>query len=105
MKDGLRKILSDFQKKSFWSEFQFRGLQNSSFSGFKTTWLIVILNVQGRASITGHISSGFVENELFSLERQSVLFVSLDGSFGFLRPLTEKVLYRFCCSFSLFIVR
>ncbi|VDO27770.1 unnamed protein product [Onchocerca flexuosa] len=44
--------------------------------------------------VKGHISSGFVENELFSLERQSVLFASLDGSFGYLRPLTEKVFRR-----------
>uniref|UniRef100_A0A158Q7F8 CPSF_A domain-containing protein n=1 Tax=Elaeophora elaphi TaxID=1147741 RepID=A0A158Q7F8_9BILA len=44
--------------------------------------------------VKGHISSGFVENEIFSLERQSLLFASLDGSFGYLRPLTEKVFRR-----------
>ncbi|KAM3728993.1 putative cleavage and polyadenylation specificity factor subunit [Dirofilaria immitis] len=44
--------------------------------------------------VKGHVSSGFVENELFSLERQTVLFASLDGSFGYLRPLTEKVFRR-----------
>ncbi|VDK82154.1 unnamed protein product [Litomosoides sigmodontis] len=40
--------------------------------------------------VKGHVSSGFVENELFSLERQTVLFASLDGSLGYIRPLTEK---------------
>uniref|UniRef100_A0A9J2PBZ7 Cleavage/polyadenylation specificity factor A subunit C-terminal domain-containing protein n=1 Tax=Ascaris lumbricoides TaxID=6252 RepID=A0A9J2PBZ7_ASCLU len=51
-------------------------------------------NVNSFMRVKGHISSGFVENEHYSLNRQSVLFCSLDGSFGFVRPLSEKVFRR-----------
>ncbi|VDM43199.1 unnamed protein product [Toxocara canis] len=52
-------------------------------------------NVNSFIRVKGHISSGFVENEHYSLNRQSVLFCSLDGSFGYVRPLSEKVFRRF----------
>uniref|UniRef100_A0A0M3K416 CPSF_A domain-containing protein n=1 Tax=Anisakis simplex TaxID=6269 RepID=A0A0M3K416_ANISI len=51
-------------------------------------------NVNSFVRVKGHISNGFVENEHYSLNRQSVLFCSLDGSFGFVRPLSEKVFRR-----------
>ncbi|VDN50784.1 unnamed protein product [Dracunculus medinensis] len=51
-------------------------------------------NVNTMIRVKGHVSSGFIESEQFSLERQSIIFASLDGSFGFIRPLTEKVFRR-----------
>uniref|UniRef100_A0A0N5A911 CPSF_A domain-containing protein n=1 Tax=Syphacia muris TaxID=451379 RepID=A0A0N5A911_9BILA len=47
--------------------------------------------VNALVRVKGHVSNGFIENSEFSSARQSVIFASLDGSFGFVRPLSEKV--------------